>query len=319
MHTIVIHGGAGTLRRETMTAETERAFRRALEASLRAGHEVLAGGGDAVTAVEHAVMSMEDCPLFNAGRGSAFTLDGTIEMDASIMEGANREAGAVAMVSTVRNPVSLARLVMEKNPHVLLCGEGAQRFARECGVAEEDLEYFRTEWRWKAMDQIRDPSRGGLSEDIVPPPPDPALIEAMDKKFGTVGAVALDAAGNLAAATSTGGTNAKFPGRIGDSPIIGAGTYADNETCAVSATGHGEYFIRNATAHEIASLMRYAGLSLQDAAERVVNGQLVEMGGRGGIVAIDRHGNIAMPFNSAGMYRGYLRADGSTEISIFKE
>jgi len=315
MHTLVIHGGAGTLRRESMSAETEQAFRTALRHALEAGHAVLMAGGDSLTAVERAVNSMEDCPLFNAGRGSTFTLDGTIEMDAAIMEGAGRKAGAVAMVRGIRNPISLARRVMEHSPHVLLCGEGAHRLAREGGVATEPDAYFHTDWRWRAMQASRDPSKGGLSEDIVP---GKELLAAVDQKFGTVGAVALDAAGNLAAATSTGGTNAKLPGRIGDTPIIGAGTYADNATCAVSATGHGEYFIRNATAHEIASLMRHAGRTLEQAADEVVNGQLVELGGRGGVVAIDRQGNLAMPFNTSGMYRGFIRADGSTHIAIFK-
>lgn len=316
MHTLVIHGGAGALSRELMSPETEEAFRDALTAALHAGNRVLARGGDALTAVETAVVEMEDSPLFNAGRGSNFTRDGVNEMDASIMDGRDLRAGAVAMLRRIRNPVSLARRVLEDGRHVLLCAEGARRFAGECGISEISDEYFHTEFRWRAMLLSRDKGVSGLSEDIVATL---GRVAEGQEKFGTVGAVALDDAGDLAAATSTGGTTAKYPGRVGDSALIGSGTYADNETCAVSATGHGEFFIRKAVAHEISSLMRYRDLSVEDAADEVVNRQLVDLGGRGGVIALDRLGNIAMPFNTPGMYRGYIRADGSVYVGIFKE
>lgn len=313
---LAIHGGAGALDRKVMTPEIEAAFRDALDSALRVGYAILDGGGDSLSAVEAAVKWMEDCPLFNAGRGSNFTVDGVNEMDASIMDGATLKAGAVAMVRRIRNPVGLARRVLEDDRHVLLCAEGAQRFARQCGIREVSDEYFHTDHRWNAMLLSRDGRGGGLSEDIIP---DVGKFAAHAEKFGTVGAVALDRKGNVAAATSTGGTTAKYPGRVGDSAIIGAGTYADNGTCAVSATGHGEYFQRNVTAHEIAALMRYEGYSLSKAAESVIHGQLLELGGRGGVIALDAQGNVAMPFNTPGMYRGCIRSDGKPYTGIFKD
>ncbi|HKJ91272.1 MAG TPA: isoaspartyl peptidase/L-asparaginase, partial [Oceanipulchritudo sp.] len=304
MYTLVIHGGAGALSREAMTEAIEGSFRNGLEEALEAGRDILGSGGTSLDAVEAALRAMEDNPLFNAGRGSNFTREGRIEMDASIMEGAGLRAGAVATVSGVKNPISLARRILEQGDHVLLSGDGARCFARECGLPEAGETYFHTDFRWEAMLRERERSEGSLSEDVLPEnnPDDNPLT----KRFGTVGAVALDEAGNLAAATSTGGTTAKSPGRVGDSALIGSGTYANNATCAVSATGHGEYFIRNVTAHEVSALMAHAGLSLREAADRVVNGQLAAFGGRGGVVAVDARGAIAMPFNTPGMYHGYV-------------
>jgi len=316
MYTLVIHGGAGTLQRDGMSPAMEKRFRDALQQALQAGADVLADGGSSLSAVELAVAVMEDHPLFNAGRGANFNTDGVNELDASIMDGATLRAGAVAMLRGIRNPVRLARMVLEHGQSVLLCGDGARRFARDHGVEEVADAYFHTPHRWHAMVSSRDGQAAALSEDFIP---DEQMLAATNAKLGTVGAVALDRAGNLAAATSTGGTTAKVPGRVGDSAVIGAGTYADNATCAISATGHGEYFIRNVTAHNISSLMRHAGRSLAEAADEVVNRQLVALGGRGGVVALDRAGNIAMPFNTPGMYRGYIRADGSTAIGIFKD
>ncbi len=316
MYTLVIHGGAGALSREAMTEAIEGSFRNGLEEALEAGRAILGKGGRSLDAVEAAVRAMEDNPLFNAGRGSNFTREGRTEMDASIMEGAGLRAGAVATVCGVKNPISLARCILEQGDHVLLSGDGARCFARERGLPEAGETYFYTDFRWQAMLHERAPSEGSLSEDLLPEthPDDP-----LTKRFGTVGAVALDEAGNLAAATSTGGTTAKYPGRVGDSALIGSGTYANNATCAVSATGHGEYFIRNVTAHEISALMAHAGLPLREAADRVVNGQLAAFGGRGGVVAVDARGAMAMPFNTPGMYHGYVTSGGKRGTAIFAE
>lgn len=315
---IAIHGGAGVIDRATMTPEREAAYREALERSLRAGHSILAGGGSSLDAVTAAVKVLEDSPLFNAGKGSVFTFDGRNELDAAIMEGRTLRAGAIAGVSHIRNPVELARAVMERSPHVLLIGAGAEQFAVEHGFELVDPSYFRTEERWEQLQRAKaalaaDP-QAGISSDA------PGLFDnRFDTKFGTVGAVAVDRYGDLAAATSTGGMTAKRWGRVGDAPLIGAGTWADNASVAVSATGHGEFFIRNAVAHDIAALYAYRGLSVRAAADEVVMRKLVERGGEGGVIAIDRKGNIAQPFNSQGMYRGAIDAEGNLTIAIFRE
>jgi len=311
---LAIHGGAGTIRREQMTPEREREFRAALTEALRAGHGVLQTGGSSMDAVIAAINIMEDSPLFNAGHGAVFTHDGRNELDASVMDGRTLGAGAVAGVTRVRNPIDLARAVMERSPHVMLVGEGAESFAEQQGLAMVAPEYFRTQARWDALQRAREQDRIRLSEDTVP---QRSANGADDFKFGTVGAVALDRAGNLAAGTSTGGMTNKRWGRVGDAPIIGAGTYADNESCAVSATGHGEYFIRNVVAYDICAIVRYLGVPLSEAADRVVMGRLVEQRGEGGVIAMDRRGNVAMPFNTPGMYRGYIDEQGRAVVMIY--
>ncbi len=303
---LAIHGGAGTILPENMTDAQEAEYRAALEEALRAGYEVLRNGGSATDAVIAAIVPMEDSPLFNAGHGSVFTADETVEMDASIMEGAMRNAGAVAGVMRTKNPIRLARLVMDESPHVMLAREGAEVFAEDYDIEFRDNEYFHTDHRLEAL-------RNAQSDAGATHP------EASEAYLGTVGAVALDADGNLAAATSTGGmTNKKF-GRIGDSPIIGAGTYADNRSCAVSSTGHGEFFIRAAIAYDVCAMVRYTGLSLAEAASAVIHGTLTEMGATGGLIAMDPEGHVAMPFNTPGMYRGVIDADGSVQVDIFRD
>ena len=294
---------AGTRGSPRAPASYHEGLRRALEA----GREVLAAGGNALEAVTRAVAALEDDPLFNAGRGSVFTAAGTQEMDAAVMDGRNRRAGAVAGIFGPRNPILAARAVMELSDHVLLIGEGALAFCRQQGVAFADPGYFYTAERWKALQDELERRRRGLAED-----------DDEQRRHGTVGAVARDRDGNLAAATSTGGMTGKVPGRVGDSPIIGAGTYADNATCAVSATGHGEYFARFGAAFEIAARLRHAGQSLEQAARTVIDA-LGEFGGRGGVVAVDRAGALALPFNTAGMYRGYVRTDGRIHTAIWDE
>ncbi|MBP6639542.1 MAG: isoaspartyl peptidase/L-asparaginase, partial [Bacteroidia bacterium] len=280
---IALHGGAGTILRSAMTPEKEAAYTAALQAALNIGYAILENGGSALEAVEQTVVSLEDCPLFNAGRGSVFTADGKHEMDASIMDGLTRDAGAVSMVSGVRNPITLARLVMAESGHVMLAGEGAMDFARSMKVPFEPESYFHDDFRWNQWQEMRGSDGFQLDHSAK-----------KDEKFGTVGAVALDQHGNIAAATSTGGmTNKKF-GRIGDSPIIGAGTYAHNKTCAVSCTGSGEFFIRGVVAYDVSCLMEYKGLSLQAACDEVVQRRLMEIGGDGGLVALDAAGNIAL-------------------------
>lgn len=317
MHGIAIHGGAGALRRDLMTPQIERLFIDALGKSLKAGNDVLANGGSCVTAVEQAIIVMEDYPLFNAGRGSNFTNEGKIEMDASLMDGRDLSAGAVACVSGVKNPISLCRSIRDDGRQVLLIGEGARSFAVKHGLELRDSEYFFTQHRWDAMERMRNKKETALSEDIVPD--SSILASVLDRKCGTVGAVAVDLDGNLAAGTSTGGTTAKAFGRAGDSSLIGAGTYANNKTCAVSGTGHGEYFIRATVAHDISSLMEYAGMSLEEAANKVVHENLKQLGGRGGVIAIDAKGNVSMPFNTKGMYRGYMGSGESPVVKIYKD
>lgn len=305
---LAIHGGAGTIRRESLTPEREEAYHQGLRTALRAGHLVLAAGGSALDAVTAAVMALEEDPLFNAGRGAVFTSAGENEMDAAVMDGRDRRAGAIAGICGPRHPVLAARAVMERTEHVFLAGEGARRFCREAGLEHMDPSWFRTERRWQALQEELERRRQALPDDG-----DPA------RKHGTVGAVACDAAGNLAAATSTGGMTGKTPGRVGDSPVIGAGTWADNATCAVSATGHGEFFIRYAAGHEIDARMRWAGQGLEQAAEDVVQALLGPVGGSGGLIAVDARGRVALPFNCEGMYRGVIGADGVLRTAIHRE
>ena len=306
---MVIHGGAGTILKQNMTPEMEKAYIDTLTIALRTGYAILARGGTSLDAVEATIRVMEDSPLFNAGKGAVFTAEGTNELDASIMDGRTLNAGAVAAVQRVRNPISLARLVMEKSQHVMMAGTGAEEFAKSQGVRLVSPHYFWTERRWRAYEAARARADSGRT----------SAIPAEDRKFGTVGAVALDKMGNLAAGTSTGGTNMKRFGRVGDSPIIGAGTYANNQSCAVSGTGDGEFFIRNNVASDICARLRYGGMSLQQAADEVVMKVLVAQRGEGGVIAMDRKGNIATPFNSAGMYRGWVTSDGKMTVRIYKD
>ncbi|MEE9166411.1 MAG: isoaspartyl peptidase/L-asparaginase [Candidatus Neomarinimicrobiota bacterium] len=307
---LVVHGGAGTILRKNMTPEREKNYRLALTQALSAGYGILEGGGSSLDAVETVVRMLEDSPLFNAGKGAVFTDQGTNELDASIMDGSTLNAGAVAAVKHIKNPVSLARLVMEKSPHVLMVGEGAEAFAREQGIELVPRDYFYTEKRWKQWQG----SKKKKSDK-----PSSSMLHVTSPPVGTVGATALDKNGNLAAATSTGGlTNKKF-GRVGDSPLIGAGTYADNGSCAVSGTGHGEYFMRFLVAYDISSLMTYRGLSLNEAVETVIMQKLTQQGGSGGVIAIDRKGNVSMKFNTEGMYRGFMVENQDAVVKIYKE
>ncbi|HEX7494252.1 MAG TPA: isoaspartyl peptidase/L-asparaginase [Bacteroidales bacterium] len=293
---IVIHGGAGGISRENLSPEMDKEYRSALLVALNTGKNILKEGGSALDAVEQTIRTMEDNPLFNAGKGAVFTHEGKNELDAAIMDGSNLAAGAVAGVTDIKNPITAAKRVMTNSPHVLLTGAGASQFAKEQGLEMVPPSYFYTERRFDELQEI-----------------------LKREKNGTVGCCALDKNGNLAAGTSTGGMANKRYNRVGDSPIIGAGTYANNNTCAVSATGHGEYFIRWTVAHDISALMEYKGLSLKDASELVVNDKLVKAGGSGGVICIDRSGNISMPFNSTGMFRGYSTADGEEGIFIYKD
>ncbi|MES2617284.1 MAG: isoaspartyl peptidase/L-asparaginase [Bacteroidota bacterium] len=305
---IAIHGGAGTIAPHLLTPELEKAYLAGLEAALKAGHAVLKNHGSSLDAVTEAVKSLENCELFNAGKGSVFNHLGGHEMDAAIMQGSDLKAGAVCGVPSVKNPVLLARAIMEQSAHVMMAGEGALTFAKQLGIETADDNYFFTEHRHKQWLELKDSEAFQLDHSS----------EKGEKKFGTVGAVALDEYGHLAAATSTGGmTNKKF-GRIGDSPVIGAGTYANDATCAISCTGHGELFLRSVVAYDISCLMAYKGMSLQAACELVVHDKLVKIGGEGGLVAIDANGTIEMPFNSEGMYRGKIDTAGNITIRIYK-
>lgn len=301
---LAIHGGAGVILRDRMDAETERQYREALDQALAIGRDVLAGGGTSLDAVERVIRFLEDSPLFNAGRGAVFTEEGRNEMDASIMSGADRDAGAVAGVTNVRHPISAARRVMTASPHVMMAREGAEAFAAEQGLEIVDPSFFRTENRWESY--LKAKAQRDAEQAADP-----------DEKHGTVGCVALDTSGNLAAGTSTGGMTLKKWGRIGDSPVIGAGTWACNNTCAVSATGHGEFFIRNAVAHDIAALVEYREMPLQQAADLVIHGKLVAQHATGGIIALNTDGDVVFSFNTPGMYRGYLKAGGAAKVFIF--
>ncbi|MDS0861544.1 isoaspartyl peptidase/L-asparaginase [Burkholderia pseudomultivorans] len=319
---VAIHGGAGTILRDAMDTDTERQYRAELSAILQAARQVLADGGSALDAVTVAVRMLEDCPLFNAGRGAVYTAEGEHELDAAIMDGATLAAGAVCCATRVRNPVLAARRVMEASEHVLFAGAGADAFAAAQGLELVEPGYFDTEARHAQWLKARAAAGMMLDHDAAtfafgagqpPEPLDP------DNKLGTVGAVACDLHGHVAAATSTGGITNKQPGRVGDSPIIGAGCYADDATCAVSSTGTGEMFIRLATAHDVAAQIAYRGASLADAAHDVVMNKLPRLAGRGGIVAVDAHGNVAMPFNTEGMYRGYARVGEAPVVGIYRD
>ena len=308
---LAIHGGAGTIERSKITSEKEREYRAGLERALTAGYEILKRGGSSLDATEAAVRVLEDDPHFNAGRGSVFTSAGTNEMDASIMDGKTLRAGAVGSVQHIKNPIILARLVMEKSPHVMLDCAGAEAFAQANGMELVDQKYFFTQDRWDALQKMKAAEKQRASGDGK------SFIITDQDRHGTVGAVALDKDRSLAAATSTGGTTNKMPGRIGDTPVIGAGTYANNRTCAVSCTGDGEYFIRAAAAHELSALMEYRGMKLQEAAQTALD-TVKKIGGEGGLIAIDRNGEIALPFNTNGMYRGYVEPNGKFVVEIYK-
>ncbi len=308
IYKIVVHGGAGTIRRSDLTPELEKAYRDGLSAALQAGYGLLEKGGSAVEAVLAATRSMEDNILFNAGRGAVFARDGSQEMDAAVMDGKTLMAGAVSAVRNIRNPVELAYTIMTKSEHVMLNGQGAMEFAKLHGILTEPDAYFFSQVRYDQWKQMHETGGTALDHNVNVP----------EKKFGTVGAVALDRAGNIAAATSTGGMTNKQFGRVGDSPIIGAGTYANNNTCAISCTGHGEPFIRAVTAYDVSCLMEYKGLSLEKAMHVVVHDKLLKLDGEGGMIGVDAKGNAAMVFNSEGMYRGVKGSDGNDLIAIYQ-
>ena len=311
--TIVVHGGAGTILKEDMTPELEKAYQEGLQQALDASYAVLEQGGTAVNAVKAAIVVLEDNVLFNAGRGSVFTKKGLQEMDAAIMDGIDLSAGAVAAVRNIRNPIELATEVMRNSNHVFLSGKGANDFAIKQGIKLEPDEYFFSQFRYDQWKAIRDSDNYSLDHT------NHQLEELMrDKKFGTVGAVACDIHGNIAGATSTGGMTNKKYGRIGDSPLIGSGTYANNKTCAISCTGHGEMFIRTVASYDVSCLMEYKGCSLQEAMEIVVHDKLMQLQGEGGMIGVDAKGNAAMVFNSAGMYRGVKNSAGRNEVLIYK-
>ena len=319
---LAIHGGAGTILRSEMTAELEQEYRGGLKNALEKGFEVLRKNGSALDAVEAAVVELENFPLFNAGRGSVFTHEGKNEMDAAVMDGKSLKAGAVAFLKNVKNPIKLARLVMERTEHILLAGNGANEFAREMNVEFADDAYFFTDFRYEQLLKARAAGVVQLDHtaeepEIIEETEDKSAIRNPKSAIGTVGAVACDFEGNLAAATSTGGmTNKKF-GRIGDTPIIGAGTYAENASCAVSCTGHGEFFMLGVTAFDVAARMKYQNLSLEEAARETIE-RLTKIGGEGGFIAVDAHGNVTQPFNSEGMYRGFVKENGEIVVEIYK-
>lgn len=316
-YVLVIHGGAGTILKKNMSPEKEVAYRAALTLALQTGYDAIKAGKTSLDAVEATIHVLEDSPLFNAGKGAVFTHDGKNEMDAAIMDGKTLMAGAVAGVTVIRNPISAARAVMEKSEHVLMAGAGAEQFAKQAGITIVDPSYFFTQERWDGL-------QNAIKEDSVKAVLDHGSKKSMrlgtinpDYKFGTVGAVALDNSGNLAAGTSTGGMTNKRYGRIGDAPLIGAGTYANNETAAISCTGWGEFYIRTVVAHDISAMMEYKKMSVGDASKAVLD-KMGKLGGDGGLIALDRKGNMSMPFNTEGMYRGSVTADGKIEVLIYK-
>lgn len=306
---IIIHGGAGTILKEKMTPETEAEIRTKLSEALKSGNKILANGGSSLDAVQKAINILEDSPHFNAGKGAVFANNGSNEMDASLMDGKTLNTGAIAGVKNVKNPINLARLVMDESPHVFMAREGAEEFARLHDVVFMPDDYFYTERRWQTLQNMIKKEKEKTEQS--------GIYNYVPEKYGTVGAAALDKEGNLAAGTSTGGMSNKKYGRIGDSPVIGAGTYANNNTCAISATGHGEYFIRNVVTYDISALMDYKGMTLDAAADYVVNDKLKKMKGAGGVIAIDKNGNVAMPFNTPGMYRGYQLDDKEAVIKFY--
>jgi beta-aspartyl-peptidase (threonine type) len=314
---IIIHGGAGVIERGSLTPEKEAAYKAKLEEALMAGWKVLQGGGTSLDAVQAAIIIMEDSPLFNAGKGAVFNAEGKNELDTSIMDGKTLKAGAAAGLHHVKNPILLARAVMEKSPHVMMVGDGAEKFAAEQKIELVDEKYFWTQERWdgylKVKKQMEEKEKAGQKQS--------GALESQkpENRYGTVGAAALDKFGNLAAGTSTGGMTYKRFGRVGDSPIIGAGTYANNNTCAISATGDGEYFIRLGVARDISALMEYQAKPVQNAADLVIQKKLQDLGGTGGIIAIDKYGNMGISFNSPGMYRAYIDKDGKPVIGIYKD
>ena len=313
----VIHGGAGVIKKGTLTPTQEKEYRDKLEEALMAGYKALQAGKPAIDAVEIAIRILEDSPLFNAGKGAVFTHEGKNELDASIMSGKDLAAGSVAGLRHVKNPITLARAVMEKSPHVMMIGDGAEKFAAEQKIELVDEKYFWTQPRWDALQKI-------LTEEKAKPAPKPGgqslkFADEPYNRFGTVGAVALDKFGDLAAGTSTGGMTNKKWGRVGDAPIIGAGTYANNNTCAVSATGWGEFFIRLSVARDISALMEYTAQPVQQAADRVIKTKLQNMGGDGGVIVLDKYGFIGISFNSEGMYRAYVNNDGKAVVKIYSE
>ncbi len=310
---IVIHGGAGTILKENMSDSLEQAYKTKLEEAIRTGHEILANGGTALEAVQRTINIMEDSPLFNSAKGAVFTNEGKNELDASIMDGETMNAGAVAGVTNVKNPINLAYEVMVNSEHVMLSGKGAEQFAKEQGLEIVDPEYFYTENRYRSMERAREREKKKSNKTAFYDP----FIK--DEKFGTVGCAALDKNGNLAAGTSTGGMTNKKYNRIGDAPIIGAGTYANNKTCAVSSTGWGEFFIRGVVAYDISAMMEYKGVSLEEAAREVIQKKVPDMGGNGGIIAIDHEGNVAMEFNTSGMYRAAMNKNSELTIGLYKE
>lgn len=311
-YSIVIHGGAGTILRDKMSAEVEAEYRKVLTQAVTAGHSVLKDGGHSSEAVTAAILIMEDSPLFNAGHGAVFTHEGQVELDASIMRGDDMNAGAVTGVKRVRNPILLAEQIMLNSPHVMLMGEGAENFAANQALEMVDNSYFHTERRRRQLQRVID------SDQDVAASEDPS-DEFEIRKFSTVGAVAFDQQGTITAGTSTGGMTNKRYGRIGDSPIIGAGTYADNSACGISATGHGEYFIRAAVAHDICARVKYQGIDLLSAANAVINDRLVKMGGDGGVIGIDPGGNVIYAFNTPGMYRASVNKSGELDVQIFRQ
>lgn len=313
---IAIHGGAGAITRAAMSAEKEQAYRQALYDIVTHGQSMLAQGASALDTVTEAVRRLEECPLFNAGKGAVFTRQGTHELDACIMDGRTLQAGAVAGVSRIRNPVLAARALLENSPHVLLAGEGAEAFALAQGLEQVEPDFFSTPERWEQLQRALGSDTALLDHDGAAQGGDPL---DPDRKFGTVGAVALDNDGNLAAATSTGGMTNKQVGRIGDSPLPGAGCYASNDSVAVSCTGTGEVFIRTLAAYDVAAQMRYGGRTLQQVSVNVIHDSVLELGGSGGLIAVDREGNVALPFNSEGMYRAYARTDEAAEVAIYRE
>lgn len=307
-YALVIHGGAGSIKPGQLTPEKENEMEAVLHDALDTGQKILAAGGSSIDAVVETIKKMEDHPMFNAGKGAVFTNAGHNELDASIMIGSDLNAGAVGGVKTVKNPITAARAVLEKSEHVLLVGEGADIFSKEQGLELVDNEYFKTERKWKSLQKVLDKEKDTGS----------LITELSENKYGTVGAVALDMSGNIVAGTSTGGMTNKRYNRIGDSPIIGAGTYANNKTCGVSCTGHGEYFMRYAVAYDLSAMMEYKGSTLEKAADHIIHEKLMEAGGSGGLIAIDHQGNIVMPFNTQGMYRGYV-TDSDRYIAMYRD
>jgi beta-aspartyl-peptidase (threonine type) len=303
---LVIHGGAGTIEKDSTTPEMEKTYKDMLVRALEQGYEILNNDGTALDAVEATIRFLEDTPLFNAGKGAVFTGQGKNELDASIMDGETLNAGSVASVTTIKNPITAARAVMEKTKHLLLVGRGAEIFAAAQGLDIVDPDYFFDQRRWDQLLKVKESENASVD--------DPRTAE---KKFGTVGALALDRRGNLAAGTSTGGLTNKMHGRVGDSPIIGAGTYANNKTCAVSGTGEGEYFMRNLVSYDVSALMEYGGMGVEEATEKVIHGKLTALGGKGGIIVLDKNGRVAMAFNTEGMYRGWVGPDGEFHAFMF--